>query len=43
VTAFDEPGLNCIYGIDLKPYLKIITDGGTFFSIAPGTGIKIAF
>lgn len=31
------------FGIDFKPYLEIITDGGVLFSIDPGIGIKVTF
>lgn len=37
------PDVPIAIGIDLKPYLEIITDGGAVFSIDPGIGIKVAF
>lgn len=31
------------FGIDFKPFLEVVTEGGVLFSIDPGIGIKVAF
>ena len=31
------------FSLDFKPYLEVVTDGGAFFAIDPGLGIKVAF
>ncbi|TDO03210.1 hypothetical protein [Sunxiuqinia elliptica] len=37
------PNAPIAFGIDLKPYLEIVTEGGVLFSIDPGIGVKVAF
>lgn len=31
------------FGINFKPFLEVVTEGGVLFSIDPGIGIKVAF
>jgi hypothetical protein len=37
------PGAPIAIDIGLKPYIELIADGGFFFLIDPGVGIKVAF
>lgn len=37
------PEVPIAFGINFKPYLEIITDGGVVFSPDPGIGIKVVF
>lgn len=37
------PPIPFAISIDLKPFLEVNTDGGTFLSLDPGLGIKLAF
>ena len=37
------PEVPIAVSLDLKPYLEVLTNGGAFFSVDPGLGVKVAF